>query len=172
MADLAVQGGDAGRVDDHAPLLVLGLLGRDLGCSQPQDVEGPDQVHAHHELETLEIDRPTVAGKDSAGKANACAIHDDVETAKALHRGVDRGPNVVLRSDVRGSETRPVSQLFRYHLAVGRGQIHDDRRRPRVQQLLRGGEPEARRSSRNQRDLSFEPHSASMSLAFPAKGSP
>src|SRR6202043_3035306 len=97
LADLAVERGDRGRVDDRAPRAVLiRLVPGDGGRGQPGDVEGADQVDVDDAAEHLEImggcvfavtpDRPAQAG-------HAGAVDRDPQRAERLCH-FDRGDDL------------------------------------------------------------------------------
>src|SRR5581483_1245003 len=73
LANLPVEGGDAGRVDDHAPLAVLWRLRNDARRGQPDNVEAAEQVDRDDALELLERKRPLAAVPMPAQLTTICS---------------------------------------------------------------------------------------------------
>src|SRR5207248_1991532 len=117
LADLAVERGDAGGVDDHAALALHRLLLHHPRRRHADRVEGPDEIDADHALELLERQR-AVASYRAAGGGDARAVHEDMQAAEALNRALDcLGHLVAVRDICRRPERLPVAELVRGRLA-------------------------------------------------------
>ena len=112
LADLAVEGGDRGRVDADAALApVVGLVVDHRRRGEPQHVEGADQVHLDHVVEDLQVVRALLAG-GPLRPADPGAADRDPQAALGAGRGVDgrlRPARAPSRSPRRSSARSPSS---------------------------------------------------------------
>src|SRR5207245_1408732 len=112
LADLALEGGDRGGVDDHAALAVLvdGVgLGDRVG-GQAHDVEGAEQVDGDDGAEQLQIVR-AVLGQDAPGPADTGAVHHDAQRHTGFDDLRDRGRNLIVAGDVGGDQGDAVGHV-------------------------------------------------------------
>src|SRR3546814_11113417 len=86
LPDLALEGGDAGGVDDHAALVVIGLVLRHVGRGEAAPVEGGDQVEVDDLAEGVERVRPVLAER-ARGDAAAGRVHQDVQVGTGVGEG-------------------------------------------------------------------------------------
>jgi hypothetical protein len=104
LADLPLEGGDRGRVQDDAPLAaVVRLVLAHLVGGDPCDVERRDQVQVDHAPEVVEGVGP-VLGERPLRDAAARRIADEVEASEGADR-IDEGSlGPVEVGDVAGVE--------------------------------------------------------------------
>ncbi len=114
LADLAVERGDGGGVDDDAALrpAELGhgrLGGRHRGRGQADDVEGAHEVDLDDAVEGLQRQH-AVPAQHLAGGGDPGAVDHDPQRTEG-DGGVDGGLHLDLAGDVGGNEDRPVRRL-------------------------------------------------------------
>ncbi len=141
LADLALEGGDGGGVDDHSPLPLLRLGGLHSRRGEAQDVEGADEVDHDHPLEVLEGQRAG-SSQDPARCDDARAVDSRAERAKLLSLG-HGGGDLLRIGNVGRNELGPSAELPRCGRAARRGQVDDDDAHPVGAQRAGGREPEA-----------------------------
>jgi hypothetical protein len=105
LADLAVERGDRGSIDDH-PACALGVRlerGHVGGC-EPHQVERADQVDPDHQLELGQLHR-AVAADDASGRGDAGAVDQNRRRTMGLASlgqrmlGGRRVPDVALHTN-------------------------------------------------------------------------
>jgi hypothetical protein len=91
LPDLALEGGNGGRVDDH-PALAVGqwLEARHGGRHKAQHVEGADQIDAYHPREVVERHRPPPAN-DARRRGDAGTVDEEADVASPLNGSLSRG---------------------------------------------------------------------------------
>src|SRR5690606_8352734 len=156
LADLALERGDRGGVDDHAALAFGVRLERHhLGGGEAHQVERADQVDPDHQLELGQLHR-AVAADDALGRGDPGAVDEDrgraVRAARLGERmlGRRRIADVALQAD--GADPR---RRLRHPRGVD---VEQRDLGPGARQHLAGGEPEARRPAGHHRRLILDLH--------------
>jgi hypothetical protein len=107
LADLAVEGRDAGDVDDRAALACVGqLVAAHGGGGQPDAVERADQVDGEHLLVGVQVVRRVelaVLADGPLGPADAGRVDQGTQRAE-VDGGVDRVQDLIGVGDVDGDE--------------------------------------------------------------------
>src|SRR6185312_4832505 len=136
LADLAVEGGDGGGVDDDPAFgRARGLVGHRIGRGdglggQPDDVERADEVDGHDLLEGGQGQDP-IASEDLARGGDAGAVDQQAQRGQC-GGGLDGGADLVLVGDVRTG---------------GGGQVEQDHVGPGVVEFPGGGGTQAGRAT-------------------------
>src|SRR5215510_14984142 len=158
LADLAVEGRDRGRVDDHAAFAPgVRLLRRHSRRGESDDVESSDQIDLNDSFERRERMRSFLAD-GPLGDADAGAIDRAAQNAEGgdgrAHRALDAlfiGYVCLDEAGVRAE--RPGERLALLLVDVG-----DDDVCAALREQLRGRSAQARRSARYQKSISADFH--------------
>ncbi len=154
LADLAVERGRRGRVDDHAALAVNRVGRGHRGGGEPDHVEGADQVHRDDPGELLERVGAVLAD-GAPGPADAGAVDRDAQRCR-VRRGRYRRGHVGLARHVTGDER--AADALRLRGTVGTGQVEQDHVSAGRGQPLRGSESEPGGTAGDQGGAALNPH--------------
>ena len=158
LADLALEGGDRGRVDEHPPLLVHRVERGHRRGRHPDHIERADEVDLDDLAERRQRHRRAVLADHPGGRPDAGAADHHPQRPEP-GRQVHRGRDGVRIGDVRRREL--AAEPAGDRLAVGAGQVEHHHPRAEVGQPLGGRPPEPGRAPGDQRDRSLDPHPSS-----------